>query len=90
MAQLRLLDKGRLVDAKDARDVSESLLIAGDDAAPALKKQYEELTNPQDNDNYPSSRPETSVNSRSLREYRSEVVAGFLRRCTSAKTCPVC
>ena len=38
----------------------------------------------------PSSRPQTSANCRSVRDFRSGVVSAFMKQCQSQRTCPHC
>lgn len=89
VAQLELLDKGRLVEAKELREAVDKLVT--DTGNEDLQSNYQQLLElvcgP--SDSKPTSRPSTDVNCRSVREFRSKIVSDFFKRCTSTKTCPV-
>ena len=93
VAQLWLLDQGRLVDAKNLKELIDQLLAQGDDASEDVKLRHQQLIDEQTGDTgagLPSSRPQTSANCRSVRDFRSAVVSVFMKECQSKKTCPHC
>ena len=50
VAQLRLLDRGRLVDAKNLKEVIDQLLAQGDDASEDVKLRHQQLIDEQTGD----------------------------------------